>query len=269
MKNWKFYLAIIALAALATWLAVKYFQLDGEVKDLKSQKEKQVKAIIKKAKEIDRKVNENGIEQVLFDVTGNKASPAQVKANEGINGLIDTTAMALDITTKQLKQILVINSTLEAENLKLKRKLDAQNRPYYTYSGNGLNLKFTPPYNVLDTNDQGTADFNANVKIKADQYWKRDWFLGRKKSILAVTSDMPKFFKINGADFVEFEQKQPFFGLRIQAGANYNPQTGSIGFGPAARIDAGRFSFQGNYTWYPESERWRPSINANYDIIRF
>lgn len=269
MKNWKFYLVIIALVLLCTWLVVKNISANSEVSALKNQKQQQFKAIQTEAKEISRKVDEKGIEQVLFDVTGNTATKAQVKASEGIKGIIDTTAMALDIRTKQLKEILVVKGTLEAENLKLRRQLDANQRPYYTYSGQGLDLKFTPPINDLDTTDQGTADFKANVGIKATQYWRRNWFLGAKKSILAVSSLDSKLFKINGADFVEFEQDQPVFGLRIQVGANYNPQTGSLGFGPGARFDFGRLSFQGNYTWYPESDRWRPSINANYDLLRF
>jgi hypothetical protein len=268
MKNLKFYLIIAALAIGLTYIAVKWYGDHREVAQLKKAKTEQVKAIETEAKEISRKVDEKGIETVLFDITANKATAAQVKASEATKGIIDTTAMALDIRTKQLQQILEIKGTLESENLRLKRQLDASNRPYYTYSGNDLKLKFTPPFNELDTNDQGTADFSANVRIKAAQYWKRNWFLGSKKSILAITSDN-KMFKINGADFVEFEQQQPVFGLRLQAGANYNPQTGSIGFGPAARIDVGRISFQGNYTWYPESDRWRPSINANYDLVRF
>ncbi len=268
MKNIKLYVVIGLLAIGCAILAVKVIHQQATLTDKDKQAAKVTKAIVTEAKEIARKVDEKGIEQVLYDVTGNKATIDQVQSNQATKGIIDTTAMALDIRTKQLKEILVVKGVLEAENLKLRRQLDANNRPFYTYQGQGLNLKFTPPYNDLDTADQGTADFNANVSIKATQYWKRNWFLGSKKSILAVSSNSP-LYKINGADFVEFEQQQPMFGLRIQAGANYNPQTGSIGFGPAARIDIGRLSLQGNYTYYPESERWRPSINANYDLVRF
>jgi uncharacterized protein YcfL len=267
MKNIKFYIIILLLVIGCTWAIIKLYQAEDVVKQYQTEKEKQVKAVVTEAKELSRKVDEKGIEQVLFDVTDNKATQAQLKDKASTKGIIDTTAMALDIRTKQLQTMTAVNGTLAAENLKLKRQLDANQRPFYTYSGQGLSLKFTPP-NDLDTASQGTADFSADVRITATQYWKRNWFLGSKKSILAVSSNS-QLFKINGADFVEFEQNQPVFGLRIQAGANYNPQTGSIGFGPGARFDAGRFSFQGNYTWYPESERWRPSVNVNYDLLRF
>jgi hypothetical protein len=266
MKYIKYVIGVLMVCGIA-FLIYKYLEKDRKVAEMEQAKKKVTKQIQKEATEIKRQVDKDGIESVLFDITGNKAALDQLVSNEGTKGIIDTTAMALDIRTKQLKEILVINSTLAASNLQLRKQLDSSRRVFYTYNGNGLKLKFTPP-DATDTNSVATADFSADVKIKATQYWKRSWFLGSKKSILSVTSDNP-MFKINGAEFVEFEQQQPTFGFRVQASSNYNPQTGSIGFGPAARFDVGRVSFQGNYTWYPESQRWRPSINANYDLVRF
>jgi hypothetical protein len=267
MKNIKYYLIGFCGLLLIGFLVYKFIDNTQKLAD-KEQKEKSVtKQIQKEATEIKRQVDKKGIETVLFEVTGNKGGYDQLVSNDGTKGIIDTTSMALDIRTKQLKEIMVIKSTLEANNIKLRKQLDSTRHIFYTYSGNGLDIKFTPP-NPLDTNSIATADFTANIDVKASQYWKRSWFLGAKKSYLSVTSNNP-FYKINGADFVEIEQKQPAFGFRVQASTNYNPQTGAFGIGPAARFDAGRFSFQGNYTWYPESQRWRPSINANYDLVRF
>ena len=266
MKNIKYYILAAAIAIFA-FLVYKYITNERKVAEMEQADKKVTKQIQKEATEIKRQVDKKGIESVLFDITGNKGTVDQLVSNEGTKGIIDTTAMALDIRTKQLKEILIVKSTLEANNLKLRRQLDSTKRVFYTYNGNGLNLRFTPP-NPLDSNSVATADFTANVNIKATQYWKRNWFLGAKKSILSITSDNP-MFKINGSDYVEFEQKQPTFGLRLQGSTNYNPQTGAFGFGPAARLDVGRFSLQGNYTWYPISQRWRPSINVNYDLIRF
>lgn len=253
----------ICLIAAVALLAYKWIQSEKEKNSYKLEKQKVYNDIQTEAREIDRKVGEDGLETVLHDITGNKIPPKRA-ASAGAK-IIDTTAMALDIRTKQLKQVLVVKSTLEAENLLLKRKLNAANRPYYTYSGNGLDLKFTPP-NDIDTNAR--AEFTANVNIKATQYWKRNWFLGAKKSILAVSSDNP-MFKVNGADFIEIEQEQSTFGLRVQASSSYNFETGSLGFGPALRFDAGRFSFQGRYSKFPNDPKWKPSVNASFDLLRF
>jgi len=265
MKNIKHYLFYFVLIAGCVFLIVKCNDYRNQISQAKKADASVKAKILTEAKEIARKVDEKGIATVLYDITGHKVTPEQASSTEAIKGIIDTTALALDIQTKQLKQILVIKSALEAENLQLKKQLNSQNRPYYTYSGNGLDLKFTPP-NDLDS--IARADFKANLTLKATQYWKRSWFLGSKKSILAVTSDNP-MFKINGADYVEFEQKQPTLGLRIQANTSYNFDTGEIGYGPALRLDVGRFSFQGRYSKYPNDPKWKPSINASYDILRF
>jgi hypothetical protein len=263
MRNIKFYIIIIALLALGCFLGAKLYHTDKKVKLYETEKAKQKTEILIGAKEIQRKVDSSGLETVMFDITKNALAPITPSTNT--RGIIDTTAMALDIRTKQLKQVLVVKSSLEAENVKLKKQLDAAKRPYYTYSGDGLDLTFTPP-NDIDT--FARADFKANINIKATQYWKRSWFLGAKKSILAVSSDNPRF-KINSADYVEFEQKQPTFGLRIQANTSYSFDSGELGFGPAVRFDAGRFSFQGRYSKFPNDPKWKPSVNASYDILRF
>jgi len=268
MKNVKLYIIIGLLLIGCAVLVVQCVKQHTKLVNKENQDAKVTKAIVTEAKEIARKVDSVGIETVLYDITGNKATVEQVQSNEATKGIIDTTAMALDIRTKQLKEILIVKGTLEAENIKLRKQLDANNRPYYTYKDSDLSLKFTPPYNELDTNDQGIADISANIKLSATQYWKRSWFLGAKKSILAVTSNSKKF-TINGTDYVEFEQKQPAFGLRLQANSSYNTATGEFSYGPAARIDLGRFSIQGRYSKFPGNTKWVPSINASYDIIRF
>jgi hypothetical protein len=264
MKNIKQYIFIIALLVGCIFLSYKWYQSHCQMVELKQARASVEAKVTTEAKEIARKVDEEGLETVLFEVTGNKVPTPGALPGSTI-GIIDTTAMALDVRTKQLKQILVVKSTLEAENLALKKKLDASKRPYYTYTGNGLDLKFTPP-NEADS--IARAEFTANVNIKATQYWKRNWFLGSKKSILAVSSDNP-MFKINGADYIEVEQKQPTFGLRVQANTAYNFDTGEMSYGPAVRFDVGRFSFQGRYSKFPNDPKWKPSINASYDILRF
>jgi len=255
----------ICLIAAVAFLGYKLIQSEKEKNSYKKEKQEVSQKIQTEAKEIARKVDEDGIETVLHNITGNKVGPKKA-ASAGAK-IIDTTAMALDIRTKQLKQIMSVNGTLAMENLQLKKQLNAANRPFYTYSGNGLDLRFTPPSGI-EADTIATADFTANVGITATQYWKRDWFLGSKKSILAVRPNS-KNFKINGAEFVEVEQKQPTFGLRVQANTSYNFDTGEIGYGPAVRFDVGRFSFQGRYSKFPNNPKWKPSVNASYDILRF
>lgn len=182
MKNIKHYISYAVLIAAVIFLGFKLFDTSNKLSE-KEKFDKKVKNQIQtEAKEIERKVNTEGIESVLFDITGNKILPEQISSAQTSKDIIDTTALALDISTKQLKQVLAINGTLAMENIQLKTKLNALNRPYYTYSGGGLDLTFTPP-SGLNADTLATASFTANVGLTATQYWKRNWFLGAKKSI--------------------------------------------------------------------------------------
>lgn len=217
------------------------------------------------AKEIARKVDSSGIETVVFDINSNKASPAERTFSRRASGIIHTTALALDLRTKQLKQIMLLKSTLEAENIQLKKKLDSSNMPYYTYYGNGLRLKFIPP---SSTDTAGYADFTANVQIKATQFWRRSWLLGPKKDYLAISSDNP-LFKINNLDYLEIEQKHDVVRFRIQASSSYNLQSGRFTYGPSARLDLGKFSLTGIYARGLGSSKWATEFSASYDLLNF
>lgn len=268
MKNLKNYLMVaLILIAVGSIIAALHFKRKSEsVVALPDQVKKQVQA---EATIIARKVDKEGLQHVTIKETEN-IIPIDRKDRIAISqGVMDTTAKALarvGILEKQLQSLTIINSTLTAENLKAKQIIK-DGRVAYGYKDKYVNLEYTPP-STTDTLDKGKFDFAYNADLNIVQYWKRNWFLGAKHSYIDIYSNDPRT-TVNGVKRLKFEQKQPIFGLRIQAGANYNPQTGSAGFGPAARFDVGRFSIQGNYTYYPESERWRPSINANYDLVRF
>ncbi len=255
----------LALALGCVTLVIVLRDKSLQVAELKGAKEHIDGRIQKEAIEISRKVDSTGIETVIYDINHNKASPAQLAVNKKTKGIIDTTALALDLRTKQLKQILVIKSSLEAENLKLKQRLDASEMPYYTYDANGLKLKFTPP-NVIDS--VAHATFTANVQIKATQFWRRNWILGAKRSFLAISSDNP-MFKINSADYLETEQKTNASGVKIQARSTFDSRSGMFSFGPAAQINLGRLSFTGHYGRNITEQKWHTHLSASYDVLNF
>ncbi|WP_448104751.1 hypothetical protein [Pedobacter panaciterrae] len=235
-----------------------------EIISFRKKTETQAKQVLTEAKELDRKVNEKGAETVLFNVTDNHAPANNYGKDTDIKGVIDTAALALEISNNKLKEVLVVNANLQAKNIQLQEELDSTKRKYYTWAGNGLTLKFTPPYDA----NAATADINGSIGLTAALGYKKKWLFGKEQTLLSISSDNP-FIKIGKVNYIGFDRYPNKFGLRLQASANYNPQTSSIGFGPSARLDIDRLSIQGNYAWYPDSEQWNPSIYANYDIVRF
>jgi len=94
MKNLKFYLITIVLAIGLIWLGIELFNARKEISSFKKKAEIQQKQVITEAKEIDRRVNENGKESVLFDVTDNQVPEKNGGRDTDIKGVIDTAAMA-------------------------------------------------------------------------------------------------------------------------------------------------------------------------------
>ncbi|WP_443945617.1 hypothetical protein ACJVDH_00465 [Pedobacter sp. AW1-32] len=267
MKNWKIYavisLLLFAVAAAGTALYFKHQFDNKELLNSGVKKDIQTEASI-----IAREVDKNGLQHVTIEAAKNIVSVGDIDKVAISKGIMDTTALALGIQKRQIESLLSINATLKAENLKAKQIILTNGQVAFQYQDKFIkNLRYTPPAGI-DTMDHGNFDFAYNADLNIVQYWKRKWFLGAKKSYIDIYSN-DKRTTVNGAQQLTVQQDQPDFGLRIQAAANYNPQTGAMGFGPAARIDLGRFSIQGNYTWYPQSDRWRPSVNANFDLIRF
>lgn len=265
MKNIKQYIITAALAIGCIYLLLELVRKSSKLDAMEHRKRNEDSQVQTEAKEIARKVDSSGIETVIFDINSNKASPAELAFSRQTSGIIDTTALALDLRTKQLKQIMLLKSTLEAENLQLKKKLDSSNMPYYTYYDNGLRLKFTPP---STTDTAGYADFTANVQIKATQFWRRSWFLGPKKDYIAISSNSP-LFKINNLDYLEVEQKHDVVQFKIQASSSYNLQSGKFTYGPSARLDLGRLSFTGYHGRGFDSGKASTQIGASYDLLSF
>lgn len=266
MKNWKLYvlLGMLALVICGVLVALYYKSMYDNRTVISESVTKQIQA---EATIIARDVDKNGLQHVTIEAAKNIIPFNDVNKVAISKGIMDTTALAIGIQKKQIESLLQINATLRAENLKASQVIAANGARSYVYKDKFVNLKYTPPV-TIDSLDAGKFDFTYNADLNITQYWKRKWFLGAKKSYIDIYSNDSRT-TVNGVKQLTVQQKEPAFGLRIQAAANYNPQTGSIGIGPAARVDLGRLSVQGNYTYYPESTRWRPSINANFDLIRF
>lgn len=223
------------------------------------------KKIQTEANIISRQVDKFGSEHVTISAAENVYPISALKRTGVSLGLIDTVAMALKIKTKQVEELLRINSTLNVKNAKAVYVIDSLKIKTVQYRDRYVTLKYTP--DTIDT-VAGTFDFRYDADLKIAQYYKRNWFLGAKKSYIDIWSGDDRV-KINGVDRFQVEQKDPAFGLRVQATSTFHPKNGIYGFGGGAKIDVGRFSINPNYIYYPKSGTWAPNLQVNYDLIRF
>lgn len=264
MKNFIVVVSVIVAVASVIFSLTLLKKIDEKEKEKYEVK----KAIQVEAEIISRKIDKEGIEHVTIEATKNVLPLPLVKNTVVVGaGILDTTALAIGILKNQVKELLVINSTLKAENLKAREETRNGQR-YLSYSDKTLGISYRPPL-TTDTSDRGTLNLDYyNSQVSVTQYWKRKWFLGSKKGYIDIsTNDIRN--TINGVKQLTVEQKQPSFGLRIQGSFNYMPSKGDYGIGPSMRVDIGRLSLNGNYNWFPNEQRWINTVSANYDLIRF
>lgn len=214
-------------------------------------------------------VDDSGEVHSVFEIPKeNTKSRKDIRDRSKPLGMIDTAAMLLNLARKEIISVREQLSTTQARALKAERKVNELNQVVYYYKDKYVDLAYTPP---LDTTSQGTFDFTYNGRVTVTDYTKRDKILGlkigAKRSYTDIVSEDPRT-TINGYRALQLKRQEPFFGLRGQAVGNYNPETHTFGVGTGVRVDFGRLSLQGNYLFYPVTGNWRPSVNANYDIIR-
>jgi len=264
MKNLKYYLIIAALAIGLICMAVGWFKEHQVASTLQEKNQKVEKKILTEAKEIARAVKANGVESVILDITGNH-TPVENVDKTDIPDIVDTAALALDIRTKQLKEVTVIAAQYKAEKLQLIAERDSLKNLFYTYNGNGLDLKFTPP-NALSP--VATADFMGRFGITIAKGNKSKWFTPWKnRELMSVTSDS-RYFTVDHVNYIGFDKKVLPFHAEIQTVSTYNQFTG-VAAGPGVKIQLGRFNASANYQYYDKFKQWGPGGTLTYKLVGF
>lgn len=264
MKNTTNFLIMAALAISLICVGVGWFLEHRKTSAYQASTAKVKEEILTGAKEIARTVRANGTESLVLDITGNHTLISKVDRTD-IPDIIDTAAMALDIRTKQLKEVTVLAAQYKAENLQLKAQLDSNKRIFYTFSGNGLDLKFKPPYGQ-DTN--ATADFTGRLGITLAKGNKAKWYAPWKnRSLLSVTSDSP-FFTVDHVNYIGFDKSSTGFHAEIQPVASYSRFTG-LSAGPGVKVELGRFNLSANYQYYDRFKEFTFGGTATYKLIGF
>lgn len=256
---------LLCLSVIVVVQKLENKKLEGENLALKSHDDKVVQRIQTEANIIARQVDKFGSEHVTISAAENIYPVSALNQPAISTGLLDTVALALKIKTKQVEELTRVVSTISVQKAKAFYTIDSLKRRTIQYRDRYVSIAYTP-----DTVDSvaGTFDFRYDADLKIAQYYKRNWFLGAKKSYIDIWSQDGRV-KINGVDRFKVQQKDPAFGLRIQATSTFHPKNGIYGFGGGARIDLGRFSINPNYIYYPRSDTWAPNLQVNYDLIRF
>lgn len=268
MNKFKNILIVILTAGLliTSFLAWRFNSQKNKAEDKSASNEETVNQA---ATIIDRYVDSAGRNHAMVKAEENVLPHDWYKNGTAIRGgLIDTVAKALNIARKQLQQVTQVATVSEARALKAEKRVDSLQRVTYFYKSKNLQMAYRPPLKTADSTDQGQFDYRYNDSITVAQYWKKKWLLGAKRSYVDIFSNDPNT-TVNGVKRLVVEQKEPTFGLRVQAVGNYSFSRKLLNVGPGIQFDVKRFSIVGTYYYDFDANQFRPSVGARYDLIRF
>lgn len=246
-------------------IGLLFFNLRSCVRNNKLENENRALSKIEtKATIIERKVDRFGVEHVIIDAKENTYSKDDVKGSK-IEGLLDTTALTIGIQKKQILELTKVISRATANNLKAKYVIDSLKRRVSTYEDKYVKLTYTP--NISDST-AGVFDFSYDAELMIVKYNKRKWFLAPNRAFIDISSKDPRM-KIQGVDRFVLEQRAKKFAVSLQAVSFYNGGDNTIGAGGGANIRFGRVNLQPTYLYFPRTAVWRPTLQFNYDILKF
>lgn len=255
----KIIIGLLIVLGLVMWYCICLYNKAKESKSVSPIEAITKKKIETEAKEIRKEVDKNGLAHVIYKMVKeiDQSAVDKIRAD-----LLDTTDQ-LNIARERIKQVSVINTSLAIKNQKLEKKV-SELATTYIHTDDNFRLAVNVPN---DTAISATFNAGYDADLITTQYTKGSWPFG-VHTYMDIYSNDPRF-TIKGARTFTVKQKQPLFGLRLQASGQYNPKSKDIGFGPGARLDLSRFSLQGNYTYFPSQGKWIPNITSSFDLVRF
>ena len=265
LKFW--YIPTIAILLFSNIKSCKsYFEIANKLSKYDTNDALVRKQVQTKAAIITRKIDKFGLEHVTIE-EGKNVLPQSLINNVAVSpGILDTTAMAIDVLKKQVISLTVIKSGLEVRNLVAEKILDSLQGEIYSYNDRFVSLKFKPADTI---SKKPTFDFKYNAELNYVEYWKKKFpIIGAKRTYIDIWSNDPRT-TINGVDRLKIEQKQPQFGLRVQLRSIYGLTSHKLYAGPGLSFDVKRYNILGYGYYNLTDNRWQYAVGVNYDLIRF
>jgi len=202
-------------------------------------------------KRVNKQIDEQGFEHAVARAVENVVKRYE-QLSDSAQIELDSINNLLNISRNQLKEWRSYAVTLEDSLLRAEKIDDT-----FVYSDKWSEIKFTP------NEDAGHFSLKYDAKINYAEYWKKSWFLGKKKHYIDFWIEDPRA-TVNGVKRIKFEPNKPFLGLQIDAVSRVGK---NIEVGGEALIKLGNGKIGGGYMYSFDNESWNPVIIGKYGLI--
>lgn len=208
---------------------------------------------------VNKKIDEKGFEHAVIDEVANVVTSTTVLDSTAIRER-DSVIALLGIERKQLREWKQYNVTWRDSVL-----VAIRNDSGFRYVDKWADIQYVRP---KDTISNGHFNFRYNAELNHAEYWKRGWFLGKKKHYIDFwVAD--KRATVNGVKRLKFEVEEPKFGMDMGAKTLYNGVDRRIYMGGEVGIDIGKVTIQGSYMYSPVDGKWYPFVSGKYKVLEF
>lgn len=218
--------------------------------------EKEVRVLVdSEVKRVNNKIDKEGFQHaVISEVENTVNSRAQIGGE--VKKELDSVTQLLGIKTKQLNHYIRYAVSLEDSLLVARKGKDS----VFRYVDRWADISFVP------TNKGGHFNFKYNAEVNYTEYYKRDWFLGRKRNYIDFWVNDPRA-SIGGVRRIKIEPKQDKIRFNVGGIAIYHNGLHS-GFDGELSI-GNRYRFRAGYLYDFNSESWKPIFSGRMSLIDF
>jgi len=213
-------------------------------------------AVSADVKNVTKKIDQNGFQHAVIADKENVFKSLN-QLDDSSSRKLDSVLALLNIERKQFKEWRQYNTTVAAKDLPA-----SSNDTGYSYRDQYTSIDFIKP---KDTLSKGKFNFSYNADVNYAEYYKKDWFLGRKKQYIDFWIADPRA-TINGVKRVKFEPTQDKVKVDVNASGVY---TDRLNLGVDGGVTMGRTRLGAGYYYDMVDKQWKPIVSVKFKLLEF
>lgn len=249
-------IGIVFLMVVIAALIIKIFWFPVEKETIVEIPKEAKEAVSADVKNINSNIDAKGFgHAVMQDKENVIGSTSQL--TDSSKREVDSVKRLLKIKDKQLVEWIQYATTLEGKKLPA-----AKTDTGFFFRDKYAQIEFIRP---KDTLSKEYFNFKYNAEINYAEYYKKDWFLGRKKHYIDFWIADTRA-TVNGVKRVKIQPKQDKVKVDVNASGFY---TDRLNLGVDGGVTVGRTRLGGGYYYDMVDRQWKPLVSVKFRLLEF
>ena len=246
---------IIFLCGIIVIFLIKIFWFPNSGKTKVELPQEAKEAVNAEVTKITKKIDENGMEHVIISDKENVIQ-SFYELDDSTKIKLDSVTKLLGIERKQFKEWRQYNTSIAKDLPALKTDTG------FYYKDKFAHIEFIKGKDSLS---KEKFNFSYNAEINYADYYKKDWFLGRKKHYIDFWI-ADTWATVNGVKRVKIQPRQDNVEVDVNA---YGVYTDRLNLGVDGGVTIGRTRLGGGYYYDMVDRKWKPLVSVKFRLLEF